>query len=112
MRAGLTENDARLGKIAVRLFDRAILAIGHVILGAGLQVAGNFELRCHVRHASLVGGWVEGQELVASAHDIRVTNTEGQERRDEIREGADAVQEDPEMWKLVGTGEDTTEDEA
>lgn len=87
----LTKDNAGLGEVIIRLSHRAILAIGCVVQGAFLQVSGNADLCRHVLHTSLAGRWIEGQVLVGSAVNLCITNTEGQESRDQIRKRADAV---------------------
>ena len=48
-------------------------------------------------------------EFVRSANNIRVRHSHGKHTIDEIREGRDAVHEDPEMGEDFWARQDTTE---
>lgn len=59
--------------------------------------------------AGLAGGWIEMRELDGGADDAGVGQTGGEHSVDEVREGRNAVHEDPESGERFGTGEDAVE---
>jgi len=74
--------------------------------------AGHLDVRVHVLLAGQVAGRVEVEELDVLADDVGARHAGGEHRGDEVREGGDAVHEDPESGHGVGGGKDTAEDQA